>query len=586
MSSCSSCTKSCGRETLVNGLQNQILDVYNRTSYLSAPYSIGPPLASVIPSSAVTVAPVQGCGGAYGFASTAPSVTIAGPPAVGAPFGAPPLGISTSLMPSVSSGYGVVSQTPGFSSVNTNSPYQNIGVNNLNVPYGSAGPVQNVLPGTPSNGNKPIQKTPPPAADPRTIVGPPTSSSTRNLMTATGQTCNCDADDFSTPVADTMDYIPQSVNAGNPAAYGVNPAAYGSIPVTAPTPVGVAPGLALGGVGGIAVASPAFLGGTPNINVAPGVAFENLCGVNYGLNAPLAVGGPIAPPVSILGSNYLNNLGVTPYYSGLNQSEPAAVMHSMNPVHPGYMMLVRAWNGVPQVVISRPDKFGCPQFETISVETHADNCLCERCKTICITICEYNCINGFNLPNPMSTTFSIINGNIVNNQNIQSETFIFTIIAASDSTGESYPLVTPGCTAFNTSGLAIAVNGDVNRNILLYKGCSYSIEYRVDDGVKDLVQSDPQRASLIFTIDPCGQDTSCNTMGMTNCVTQSVFTFAQSTGFSPLHPCYGLLPGQNTTYSVPDSVTNKCVLATIYYQFFGYKYGGGPITIIDPTISN
>lgn len=589
-SSCpqSGCIDRCKNPTLVNGLQNQILDIYNRTSYLAAPHAVGPSLATVIPSSALSVAPVQGCNG-YSFASTAPTIGfggVGGPLAapLAAPLGgpvAPTLGVATSLMPSVSSGYGVVSQTPGYNSVFSNSPYQNIGVNNINAPYGTSSQVtQNVLSGTPTNGTKPIQKSPPPAPDPRSIVGPPTmSSSTKNLMTATGQTCSCDQiEDFSSPVEqkDPMDYIPQGYQQQS-SQQAPNIAAYGSIPVTAPQPVGVAPGIAVGGVGGIAVASPAFLGGTPNVNVAAGIAFANECGPNWGINAPLGVVGPVAPAVSVLGSNYLNNLAYVPYYSGLNQSEPAAVMHSSNPLQPGFMMLARAWNGCPNVIISKPDQYGCPTFETISIETHAENCNCAKCNCFNIDNCEYRCINGFGESDQYSDSLILVGNNLLSSNQIPDNTLIFTIVAA-----QGYPLA-----GFNTSGLALAVNNEINRNLVLYKECCYNILLKVDPGLKGISEelfnkAQSFRANLIFTIDPCGKDldVDCSDQNLAN----QVKTYANKAGWTevsaPPGPCKGMTIGEKNISYCPPKNLFRCLVTTIYYQFFGFSYGGGPITIL------
>jgi hypothetical protein len=68
MSCCS--TKCNTQNSLLNGVQNQLLDTFNRTSYLTSPYAIGPPLSTYTPSPALSVAPVQGCGG-YSFVSPA-----------------------------------------------------------------------------------------------------------------------------------------------------------------------------------------------------------------------------------------------------------------------------------------------------------------------------------------------------------------------------------------------------------------------------------------------------------------------------------------------------------------------------------
>jgi len=522
----SECINNCKSPTLVNGIQNQILDVFNRTSYLSAPYSIGPPLASVIPSSALGVSPVVGCGG-YGFATTIPSVSFPQPQ------------IAQAIGPQAIGPQAIGPQTQIVQPTGAQSSYQT---------------TQNMLPGTTNNGSKPIQKSSPSPPDPRNIVGP--TSSSKNLLTATGQSC-CDDGDFSTPVEprDTMDYIPTLSN----------------------TIGSSLPGVVVGGVGGVGLGT-AFLGGNPNVNLASGIAFGQECGINYGLNAPLAVAGPISPSINVLGSNYLNNLPVTPYYSGLNQSEPAAVMHSVNPVFPGFMMLARAWNGIPQVIISKPDKFGCPQFETISIETHSDNCNCDKCNCFSIDNCEYNCINGFGTQNPFSDNLFVIGGNLVSSNIFGPRELRFTITNSS-----GYPLVpVAGLTGtYNTSWIALSVNGQLNRNLVLYKNCTYNVFLDIDPNLDPslLPLANSARANLIFTIDPAGQnmDASCN---IGSPLITNIINFANDAGWFKVNDCYGLAPKvPNFTYT-PDSKLFNCLVTTIYYQFLGIAYGGGPITIL------
>lgn len=548
------CGERCKTNTLVNGIQNQTLDLYNRTTYLSAPYSIGAPLASVVPSTALNVSPIQG---GYSFAPLAaplPAPMVSGPmvsgPMVSGPVSGP-----------------MVSGQPITSNVAYNSNHQNM--NN------SGSSVQNVLSGTPSNGTKPIQKSAPPPPNPMNIIGP-ASSSSKNLMTATGQSC-CD-DDFSTPVEpkDNMDYIPSSFNLNQ--AYNAAPLAapLGSYGAQGPPLYGAAPplGVAFGGVGGVAVAAPGYLAAAPNINAASGIAFDQDCALRYGLNAPLAVAGPIAPAVSVLSSNYLSNLSVTPYYSGLNQSEPAAIMHSSNPVYPGFMMLARQWHGVPAAIISKPDKYGCPQFETISLEEHDDDCTCERCNCFSINNCEYDCINGFGTPNSFSTNLLLVNGNLVSSDVIAPGELKFTIVRATDG----YPMIPgPGLTAYNTSGLALNVNGKTNRNLVLYKNCRYTITLTIaDDLSKNIIAAD-YRSALIFTIDPAGQNldpvSSANPPGLE----QKIQEFVLDTGFNKQS---GLAPNNISLGYQPDPKLFGCLVSTIYYQFYGFAYGGGPITVL------
>ena len=338
----------------------------------------------------------------------------------------------------------------------------------------------------------------------------------------------------------------------------------------------MAPGIAVGGVGGIAVASPAFLGGTPNINVASGIAFDQDCGVRYGLNAPLAVAGPVNPAVNVLASNYNNNLGFVPYYSGLNQSEPAAIMHSMNHTAPGFMMLVRQWQGIPAVIISKPDKYGCPQFETISLEEHDDNCNCDRCNCFCIDNCEYNCINGFGKSNPFSDNVLLVGGNLVSSDIIPPGDLRFTIVAATNG----YPLLgSAGLTAsFNTSGYALNVNGQTNRNIVLYKNCTYNVTLDVDKDLSDNINlKNDYRAALIFTIDPAGQNLAATSSANPPGLESQIQIYSTDTGFG--RPT-GLCPNKVPIRFTPSSSNFGCLVATIYYQFYGFAYGGGPITVL------
>jgi hypothetical protein len=554
------CSERCkSNNTLVNGIQNQTLDLYNRTTYLSAPYSIGAPLASVVPSAAFNTAPIQsGFAVAHPFAAT----PFAATPFAATPFAGPPL---SAFGPPVASQVSAPVTAQGTGPMTTSSVSGQMGAQYTN----NGSTLQNVLSGTPSNGTKPIQKSAPPAPNPMNIIGP-SSSSSKNLMTATGQAC-CD-DDFSTPIEqkDNMDYIPYT-SYHNANALGAAPV--GAAPVGAP--IASAPiGIAVGGVGGVAVAAPGYLNAIPNINAASGIAFDQDCALRYGLNAPLAVAGPITPAVSVLSSNYLSNLAVTPYYSGLNQSEPAAIMHSSNPVYPGFMMLARQWHGVPAAIISKPDRFGCPQFETISLEEHNENCDCERCKCFCINNCEYDCINGFGTPNAFSTNLLLVNGNLISSDVIGPSELNFTIVRATDG----YPMIpSAGLTAFNTSGLALNVNGKTNRNIVLYKNCTYKIKLSIADDLSKNVIAADYRSALIFTIDPAGQNLdpiqSNNPPGLEIKIQEFILDtgFNKQTGLAPNHIVLGYTPS-------PDNF--GCLVTTIYYQFYGFAYGGGPITVL------
>jgi hypothetical protein len=340
-----------------------------------------------------------------------------------------------------------------------------------------------------------------------------------------------------------------------------------------PPPVPVAPGVVAGGVGGIALASPAFLGGTPNINVTSGIAFANDCGPNFGLSTPLAIPGPIAPPVNVLGSNYLNNFASQPYYSGLNNSEPAALMNSANPMHPGFVMLARAWNGTPQVIISKPDKYGCPTFETLCpFERHDDDCSCPSCDSFCIDKSEYNCINGFGelLPGGDFNSSIVISPlGTVTTKTVDENEYYFIVQPADLPTASSKLLCK------NTSNYAISVNGVPNRNILMYKGCTYSIRFGLnqeafkDAGITDL--SAVKSLRLIFTNDPAGADCSGNS-SCSSCVSSLI-----DCNFGP-GPA-GLQVGQRIQYRPTCDCHTGC-LSTIYYQLLNVAYAGGPITIL------
>jgi hypothetical protein len=525
----------------MNGVQNALSEYLNRTTYMSNPYSIGPPLSTYTPSPALSVPPIQNCGG-YSFAG--PNVGLGAPYGIGV--GAPALGAASAFLPSITSGQGNLSLgMPGLSlSTTSGQQYQSVGVpvasgNGLNAPMAS----------------QPIQKSTTQITTNNSIVGIP--SSTLNLKKATGDTCNtvCE-DDSSTP-----DYM---MNNGQSFQSAVKNIVDSSIPLPS---LAVAPGVSVGGVGGIALTTPAFLSGTPNVNVASGIAFANDCGVNYGLNSPLAVAGPIAPPITTLGSNYLSNLPNIPYYSGLNNSEPSAVINNANPAKPGYAMLARNWDGTAKVIVSKPDRFGCPQFEVFSpFEDHGDDCQCENCTAYCIDSCEYNCINGFGEPIPLLSSLVISSIGTISTAGIPENTFYFII----------KPKLGSPISCRNSSGFSIAVNGVLNKNILMYKGCTYTIYFLLDESQFDASGiATAKTLRLIFTRDPNGIDCSgsCVSDGASCAVcTQELidYDFLNKAGY-PVGSVFKYTPGENTH---PDCIS------TIYYQFLNKSAGGGPITIL------
>jgi hypothetical protein len=340
-----------------------------------------------------------------------------------------------------------------------------------------------------------------------------------------------------------------------------------------PPPIAVAPGVVAGGVGGIALASPAFLGGTPNINVTSGIAFANDCGYNFGLNTPLAVPGPIAPPVNVLGSNYLNNFSSQPYYSGLNNSEPAAIMNSANPLYPGFIMLARSWNGVPQVIVSKPDTFGCPTFETVCpFENHGDDCSCPKCNVYCIDNCEYLCINGFGgvVPSPDFNSSIIISSlGTVTTKTINENEFFFVVEPAVASNASSE------LACRNTSNLSVSVNGRLNRNILMYKGCTYRINFGLNkealtDAGIDI--SGAKKLRLVLTKDPCGKNCGDCSSNPSCCACSNDLIACN-------FPSAGVGVGGSISYTPTCDCFPNC-LTTIYYQLLNVEYAGGPITIL------
>lgn len=569
-----SCSSQTSQSSLLNGVQNQLLDTFNRTTYLSSPYSIGPPLSTYTPSPALSVAPVQGCGG-YSFVS--PGLGPAAPLGVGLaaapPLAGPAIGINTSGLPSISTGQNVVSVPSANTPVNVSTGGFSTNVpsgSTLNVPPGST--TINVTPGGGGNSNNSVgpvspfssvlntqQGTTQRPQDNTSIVGVPPSS--RNLLRATDTlgnsnictTNNCSSDQsFSSPVGTVQTVV------NNP-----------------PPPIPISPGVVAGGVGGIALASPAFLGGTPNINVTSGIAFANDCGPNFGLSTPLAIPGPIAPPVNVLGSNYLNNFASQPYYSGLNNSEPAALMNSANPLYPGFVMLARAWNGTPQIIISKPDRYGCPTFETLCpFEAHNDGCSCPSCDVFCIDKAEYTCINGFGtvVPSPDFNSSIVISPvGTVSTKTIAENEYFFIVEPAVGNSSSSE------LACRSTSNLTISVNGRPNRNLLMYKGCTYNLHFGInketltDAGINI---NDAKKLRLILTKDPCGKScTDCSANPLSACCLCSDDLIVCN------FPSKGIGVGGSIIYTPTCDCFSGC-LSTIYYQLLNIEYAGGPISIL------
>lgn len=589
--SCSCSSKNSNSSSLLNGVQNQLLDTFNRTTYLSSPYSIGPPLSTYTPSSALSVAPVQGCGG-YSFVS--PGLGPAAPPlglglaaagVQGLPV-SPGVGAVVTGLPAVSGGSPFMSVPSGNTpvSVSGNGFSTNVGSGTtLNVPPGtttinvnpngsnnnnggSVGPVSpysSVLNAPTQGGSVTIQRPQTQQQNSNAIVGVPVS--TRNLMRATGDsTSNNFTNNICSNQQDDGSFSP-ACNTGTVQTVVNNP----------PPPIPIAPGVVAGGVGGIALASPAFLGGTPNINVTSGIAFGNDCGSSFGLSTPLAVPGPIAPPVNVLGSNYLNNFASQPYYSGLNNSEPAALMNSANPMYPGFVMLARAWNGTPQVIVSKPDKHGCPTFETLCpFENHDEGCACPSCDSFCIDKGEYTCINGF--------------GDVIPGSDFNSSILISPLGTVTTKTiveNEYYFIVRPAVSSIsssdlacrNTKNLTITVNGAPNRNLLMYKGCRYTIRFGLDREALTAAGIDisgAQKLKLIFTKDPAGyQCGDCSSNPACCACTEELIDCDFGPGSK------GLSVGGRTVYTPTCDCHPNC-LDTIYYQLLDVAYAGGPITIL------
>jgi hypothetical protein len=592
--SCSS-TNSSNTSSLLNGVQNQLLDTFNRTTYLSSPYSIGPPLSTYTPSTALSVSPVQGCGG-YSFVSpglgplAAPlGVNLAAANGLGMPV-SPGVGVVATGLPSVGGGNPFVS-VPGANtgvSVSGNGFSTNVGSgatlnvppgtttinvnpngNNTNQNGGSVGPVSpysSVLNAPTQGGSVTIQRPQPQPQNSSAIVGVPVSA--RNLTRATGD---------ATYNNNTSNICPNQQDDGSfsPACNtGCNTGTVQTVVNNPPPPIPVAPGVVAGGVGGIALASPAFLGGTPNINVTSGIAFANDCGTSFGLSTPLAIPGPIAPPVNVLGSNYLNNFASQPYYSGLNNSEPAALMNSANPMYPGFVMLARAWNGTPQVIISKPDKNGCPTFETLCpFENHQENCACPSCDSFCIDKEEYNCINGFGgaVPGTDFTSSILISPlGTVTTKTVNDNEYYFIVRPAVDA------ILSSDLACRNTRNLTISVNGAPNRNILMYKGCKYTVRFGLDTDALTKAGIDVsglKTLKLIFTKDPAGYECGDCSSNPTCCACTDNLVDCN------FNPSTGLPIGGKTIYTPTCDCHSGC-LTTIYYQLLNVAYAGGPITIL------
>jgi hypothetical protein len=568
MSGCS-CSEKCQTGNgIVNNLQNGSVDLFNRTSYLTTPYAVGPSLSTITPSNALSVAPVQGCG-AYSFVS--PTLGLGAPaPAssIGIPITAPQLGFST--MFSNNQQY-----VPGLSTTTVSSSQQC-------VPNNSGQIVSPVVTTSFPQMGVTLQANPNvPASNMMTsVVGLPPSvtvSSSKNLMRATGQTTTtttttndvCQDQSFSSPVTEVVNNC--GVGAFGTGVFGTS--------ASFPVPIVGAPSIAVGGINGLAVAPPANLSGMPNLNLTSGIAFQNECGPNYGLKAPIAVQGPIAPPINVLGSNYLQNFSSQPYYSGLNSSEPAAIMNSANPLYPGYAMLARDWKGTPQIIVSKPDKYGCPQFETISAfDDHGEDCDCGKCTQYCIDNCEYICINGFGDAVPSSNlaaTLIVSPLGTVATKVVDDNEFYFVVQPANLASASSPLLCKAEDAGYN---YAIAVNGVPLRNILMFKGCTYTIKFGLDEAaLKDFsanIITEAKKLRLVFTRDPAGCTGCIGGIGGTPdpCCASLV-----DPNFTP--GFLGLAVGQKINYTPTKDAHPDC-LTTIYYQLTCAPFAGGPITIL------
>jgi hypothetical protein len=551
MSGCA-CSEKCQTGNgIVNNLQNGSVDLFNRTSYLTTPYAVGPSLSTITPSNALSVAPVQGCG-AYSFVS--PTLGLGAP--------APMSSISVPITaPQLSSSYTTTSYSSQQQCVPNNgggqivSPVVSSTTTTQNYPMGSVN-----LQARPNVPNFNSTTT-------TSVVGVPNTSSNRNLMRATGQTTTttttndvCQDQSFSSPVSEVV----------NNCGFGTS--------ASFPVPILGAPNITVGGINGLAVAPPANLSGMPNLNLTSGIAFQNECGPNYGLKAPIAVQGPIAPPINVLGSNYLQNFSSQPYYSGLNSSEPAAIMNSANPLYPGYAMLARDWKGTPQIIISKPDKYGCPQFETISAfDDHGEDCDCGKCTQYCIDNCEYLCINGFGDAIPSSNlaaTLIVSPLGTVATKVIDDNEFYFVVQPANLASASSPLLCKAEDLGYN---YAIAVNGVPLRNILMFKGCTYTIKFGLDEAaIKDssLNIADAKKLRLVFTRDPAGCTGCVGGIGGTpDACCQSLV----DPNFTP--GALGLAIGQKINYTPTKDAHPDC-LSTIYYQLTCAPFAGGPITIL------
>jgi len=582
--SASSCCPACDvpSNDLVRGVLNQSPDVLNRSSYLSTPYSSAPSLNNITPSYQSVVGPLAGCtpgtvGGAFrtavpglpsGGQPSAPSGPVS--PVSSGRGGTVPLQqiITPGGGPTFGTGPGAGGNMPiqqvigaGGQPLSSSAPMQQT-MQQSPTPMSSmsALPVSNVsaIPGASTQGGPAsLQRFNVSQPDNTAVVGIPPS--TKNLLKATGESkCadysqSCD-NTFSDAVFSSFQNCPPC----QPCQQAPPPA-----PVASAQPSGP-----------VLATSTLFSGQFTNVGAAPGIAFGNECGTGYGLNTPLAIQGPVSPQTTVLGSTYQERFAYQPYYSGANFSEPAAVMNSANPTKPGYMMLARTWDGTPQMIISKPDRFGCPSFETIApFEDHGEDCECERCCNFNIDFCEYNCINGFGEEQPNSTSLSV-NGLGVSTASIQFKDFYFILYPIVGSNAGSSQI-----NCLNTNGYSIGVNNKIGRNIIMYKGVTYNIIFNYDKDTWPNGTSLPNQPSpnlrLCLTYDPCGSkcglDPACRASLILPGFPVQGVPFGARIKFTP------------TVDNFPDCIT------TVYYQLCfapdvtpapDVAFAGGAITIL------
>lgn len=574
----SSCCAECDRPTndIVRGIANQSPDVLNRSAYLSQPYSSAPSLNNITPSYQAVAGPLAGCGPGVGapFRTAVPGLPGGGgggpvSPVSSGRGGSVPLQqiIGSSGQPSFGTGSGVGGNMPLQQIIGGGSqpmqqqmqPMQQMQQTPTPMSSMSALPVSNVsaIPGAPTQGGAAsLQRFNVNQPDNTAVVGIPPS--TKNLLKATGES-KCG------------DYSQSCDNTFSDAVFS-----YQNCPPCQPCPQPAPPPAPVQNTqpsGPVLATSTLFSGQFTNVGAGgPGIAFGNECGTGYGLNTPLAIQGPVSPQTTVLGSTYQERFAYQPYYSGANFSEPAAVMNSANPSKPGYMMLARTWDGTPQMIISRPDRFGCPSFETINpFEDHGEDCECERCCNFNINFCEYNCINGFGEEQPNSTSLSV-NGLGVSTASIQFKDFYFILYPSVGSNAGSSPI-----NCLNQNGYAIGVNNKIARNIIFYKGVTYNIIFNYDKDTWPNGSSSPNKPSdayrLCLTKDPCGsktcgEDPACRaSLGMPGFPAQGI-PFGTRIKFTP------------TVDNFPDCIT------TCYYQLCSLDtnldnaYSGGAITIL------